>query len=55
MLKSIFTFKISGVKAFGPLEENDATRGAGCDPILAFEEKILDVALLFSDQNVRKY
>jgi len=27
--KTNITFKISGVNAFGPLEENAATRGAG--------------------------
>ncbi|KAI3712851.1 hypothetical protein L1987_71419 [Smallanthus sonchifolius] len=41
---------ISGYKK-GSLEENDPTRGAGCDANLAFEEKILVVALLFLDGN----
>lgn len=41
------TFKISGVNVLGPFEENDATLGAGCDPNTVFEDKILDVGLLF--------
>jgi hypothetical protein len=43
-----FTFKISGFKALGPLEENAATRGAGCAPITAFAPNILDIGLLFN-------
>lgn len=42
----IFTFKISGVKALGPLEENAVTRGAGSEPNMVLAAKILDFGIL---------
>lgn len=41
-----FTFKISGVKALGPLDENAVTRGAGSEPNVVLAAKILDFGVL---------
>lgn len=40
------TFKIPGVKEFGPFEENAAILGAGFDPNIAFVGKINDLGFL---------
>lgn len=46
--RMFITLRISGVKELGPLEENVATRGAGCAPNTVFALKILDMGLLLS-------
>lgn len=45
------TFKISGVKALGPLEENAAARGAGWTPRIVLALNILDIGILFAHHN----
>lgn len=47
-IQTNITFKISGVNALGPFEENAATRGAGWTPSTVLALEILDIGILFS-------